>query len=388
MKGVLSAARALLSHVSPTWLRHSARVGAARGPGVAQQGPGLGRAPEGSLRTLALLQPHSTASVNPSSRRSLPASPPPQALTTKGDLGVCPVHCRVAGTAGEPLSLALSTAPFTPDGTATGPVAHGQTESVLVAAASRPLGPAEVAAAVGALGDTPFRLTDGDAADSDGGSSMTRVRARTSSSSADPFVNHPHSALPCVVGHVGPGPGALRARQGNQGSAPHRRHLLAGAAASARPRRRPAQRRRAPRPACRGQTHRCDRPARCHCDGCENHGHRGRARGRRGARCARWRCRFGIGAAVVASLPHPGAGGVFGLSLSPLSLASLSLPLTGPLPHPGVFQVAAACAVPWLGEVVLDFLEVGDSRPLSLSSLPPSPLSLASLSYPRWSSWR
>jgi len=75
-KGLLSAARALLSHVSPTWLRRSARVGAARGPGVAQQGPGLGRAPEGSLRTLALLQPLSTASVNLSSCRSLHASCP------------------------------------------------------------------------------------------------------------------------------------------------------------------------------------------------------------------------------------------------------------------------------------------------------------------------
>jgi len=145
------------------------------------------------VRNLALLLPLSTASVNLSSRRSLHASPPPQALTTKGDLGVCPVHCRVTGTAGEPLSLALSTAPFAPDGAATGPVAHGQTESVLVAAASRPLGPAEVAAAVGTLGDTPFRLTDGDAADNDGGS-MSRVRARTTSSSADPFVDHPLSA--------------------------------------------------------------------------------------------------------------------------------------------------------------------------------------------------
>ena len=38
-----------------------------------------------------------------------------------------------------------------------------------------------------------------------------------------------------------------------------------------------------------------------------------------------------------------------------------------------MFQVAAACAVPWLGEVVLDFLEVGDTASLSLSPLPSLP---------------
>ena len=43
-------------------------------------------------------------------------------LTSKGDLGVYPVHCRVAGAAGEPLTVALSTAPFGPHGTPGGPV--------------------------------------------------------------------------------------------------------------------------------------------------------------------------------------------------------------------------------------------------------------------------
>ena len=106
-----------------------------------------------------------------------------QALTEKGDTGVLPVYLRASGREGEPLSLELSNKPFShlsptttspttttgttiaKVGTSSGAVAemggvvgYGCTDSVLVPASSRPLGRQELVAAVGSLGDTPFRL--------------------------------------------------------------------------------------------------------------------------------------------------------------------------------------------------------------------------------------
>ena len=105
-------------------------------------------------------------------------------MTEKGDTGVLPVYLRASGREGEPLSLELSNKPFshlspttttgttittgtttTPTGPSSGAIAemdgvvgYGCTDSVLVPASSRPLGRQELVAAVGSLGDTPFRL--------------------------------------------------------------------------------------------------------------------------------------------------------------------------------------------------------------------------------------
>ena len=101
------------------------------------------------------------------------------------------MYLRASGREGQPLSLELSNQPFpnplpvatitttstttTTTGTDPSPshssgvvvsgggdkggvVGYGCTESVLVPAASRPLGREELVAAVGSLGDTPFRL--------------------------------------------------------------------------------------------------------------------------------------------------------------------------------------------------------------------------------------